>query len=309
MAVGKVTVTRGGSPVQGPQESIVARWLQASQESTDLMGSISMDAAPYTPEPNPIPPINDQRIADLLACMKPLVLDDAGVLRGCRPNMDTRKTAYTWYSDGPEVQGYRELARITTFHTYGAPTFFKPTLAEVLAQIPDTYIGKTAAFTTITDGDPANCFSEGREYHKATTILYAEPITAVSILLRNTEGLYLGVSRKDDPNAFGLGGGKVDPGETPEQAAVRELLEETGLVADMATIKHAYEGWCPGGKDGVRYYTATYMAKVRGVINTTEKGRVAWVTAKQLLDGPFGTYNRAMLTHMGLLPEESDVQP
>lgn len=42
-------------------------------------------------------------------------------------------------------------------------------------------------------------------------------------------GLFISVSRKDDPNKIGFIGGKVDEGETLEEAIVRETLEETGL--------------------------------------------------------------------------------
>jgi len=49
----------------------------------------------------------------------------------------------------------------------------------------------------------------------------------------------LGMKKKD---AFGVGkwngfGGKVDEGETPKQAAVRELKEESRLVADEDSLR------------------------------------------------------------------------
>lgn len=44
------------------------------------------------------------------------------------------------------------------------------------------------------------------------------------------------------PNLWGIPGGQVEPGETPEQATHRELLEETGLRVD-GTLELFWSGF------------------------------------------------------------------
>jgi 8-oxo-dGTP pyrophosphatase MutT (NUDIX family) len=113
---------------------------------------------------------------------------------------------------------------------------------------------------------------------------------AVCALIFREEYKILAVSRKDDPTAFGLIGGKVDEGETPEEALIRETKEETGL--DVISYEKIFER-----TDG-DFKCTTYLCEVDGEIQTTEKGVVKEVGWTELLSGPFGVYNRQLLDHM-----------
>ncbi|EIT83727.1 MutT/NUDIX family protein [Fictibacillus macauensis ZFHKF-1] len=45
---------------------------------------------------------------------------------------------------------------------------------------------------------------------------------------------------RSDNNCWGLAGGSLEIGETLEQAAKRELFEETGLIANHVTTRVDY---------------------------------------------------------------------
>lgn len=47
---------------------------------------------------------------------------------------------------------------------------------------------------------------------------------------------------RQDNHSWGLAGGAMEPGETLEQVAKRELLEETGLIASELELLNIYSG-------------------------------------------------------------------
>jgi 8-oxo-dGTP pyrophosphatase MutT (NUDIX family) len=116
---------------------------------------------------------------------------------------------------------------------------------------------------------------------------------AACVLVVSDDGKVLAVSRRDNPNDFGLPGGKVEPGEDPRDAAARELYEETGLTAThCSAVFSQYDG---------SYLTTTFMCNVEGEIDTDESGVIRWVKPDVLIRGSFGDYNRAMFKNLGLV--------
>ncbi len=97
---------------------------------------------------------------------------------------------------------------------------------------------------------------------------------------------YLLVDRKKFPPGWACPAGHVDEGETPEQAMIREVEEETGLtVKKYKLILHEYsaENICSRGVKGHDFFVYEITAWQGGVrLNKEEHLNISWFTAEEM---------------------------
>ncbi len=97
-------------------------------------------------------------------------------------------------------------------------------------------------------------------------LVYRNPFPTVDLIIRcrdllGEEGIVL-VQRKNPPLGWALPGGFVDYGETLEQAAVREALEETGLEVKELRQFHAYSD--PSRDPRQHNISVVFLAQAQG---------------------------------------------
>jgi len=100
-------------------------------------------------------------------------------------------------------------------------------------------------------------------------------------------GKVLAVDHRGRGPRLGIPGGHIEPGESPDHAAARELQEETGLtVVQLAPIGMVSE---PGR------HTYLYVAEATGRLRPSDEGRPLWASPNQLRAGRYGPFHVAAL--------------
>ena len=113
-------------------------------------------------------------------------------------------------------------------------------------------------------------------------------VTVVAVALLDADGRILLGQRPAHKHLGGLWefpGGKIEPGETPEAAVIRELHEELGIdirascLAPLSFVSHTYETF--------HLLMPLYVCRQwHGKVTSKEGQALAWVPANKLRDYP-----------------------
>ena len=109
----------------------------------------------------------------------------------------------------------------------------------------------------------------------------------------------LSVSRKSNHNDFNLFGGKLENGETWEEALIRECYKETGYNINIIPVY--YEAMCDDTL--VRTYICV-ATDYSWEYPERDLAVVKYLSASALTSGAFGDYNKALFKHFNINDKE-----
>ncbi|HTS96979.1 MAG TPA: NUDIX domain-containing protein [Streptosporangiaceae bacterium] len=128
-------------------------------------------------------------------------------------------------------------------------------------------------------------------------------IPCVGAVINDRDGRLLLIRRGHEPGAglWSLPGGRIEPGESDQQAVTREVLEETGLTVDCGRLLGAAELPGPAGSViDVRDYRAAVTGGALTAGDDADDAR--WVTAAELDDLPLTPGLAGYLAAWGAYP-------
>jgi 8-oxo-dGTP diphosphatase len=129
-------------------------------------------------------------------------------------------------------------------------------------------------------------------------------VPCAGAVIHDRGGRLLLIKRGHEPGAglWSLPGGRIEPGETDQQAVAREVLEETGLTVECRDLLAVVE--LPG-LDGAVIQVSDYRAVVTGgkLAAGDDAADARWVTAAELDALPLTSGLAEYLTSWGAYPE------
>jgi 8-oxo-dGTP diphosphatase len=130
----------------------------------------------------------------------------------------------------------------------------------------------------------------------------APRVPCVGAIIKDETGRLLLIQRGHEPETgrWSLPGGRIEPGETDEQAVVRETREETGLLVRCGALIGSVER--PGLRGAVvdiRDYAATVTGGALAAGDDAADAR--WVSPADLADLPLTSGLAETLTAWGVL--------
>jgi len=117
---------------------------------------------------------------------------------------------------------------------------------------------------------------------------------AAALILRGDEVLIC-QRRADQPMAlkWEFPGGKIEPGETPEQALARELDEELGIDADIgALVVHSRHTYRSGGAVDLQFFA---VHSFRREVTNRIFHDVRWIPLRDLTNYDFVAADRDLI--------------
>ncbi|MBI5039512.1 MAG: NUDIX hydrolase [Nitrospirae bacterium] len=114
-----------------------------------------------------------------------------------------------------------------------------------------------------------------------TEIKPGNPFPTVDIIIELEDKGIILIQRKNPPYGWAIPGGFVDYGESLEEAAVREALEETSLKVELVRQFHVYSA--PGRDPRFHTIATVFIAKGTGVPVAADDAKEVGIFTKETL--------------------------
>lgn len=124
-----------------------------------------------------------------------------------------------------------------------------------------------------------------------------------------TQGLLIGrIDQKDNARTrllWSLPKGHIEVGETPEQAALREVMEETGIESEISRSLGIIDFWFMASGKRIHKTVHHYLFREVGGILTpqvTEVDEVSWFPLREIIDRLAYPDEKKLIARSGDLP-------